>query len=400
MNDRATRSPNRGSLFGVLVVGAFSLWDFYIGPYSGGVRPFDLLGGGAFVLYGFSTRRGPPYVSPWRRLGIVGVIGVVAWALFMTCFSDPSTRWKPVVGILLGLVVLLVMLASPPSPRTLERTTRVLLIVHAIALMIQWSWYRLSGNILNYHAITGGDPRLMAAFFRPAGLFLEPSHFAVCMTMLLLVRLRVIRRLDAPAWVGIAATLLSLSLLGLVAVAWVLVRARPVIGAGVTAAVATTGVIVAASLPRESVLYALVLARFENLSSDSSAQGRYGGFFAGANDIAMTTTDWIFGRGFGYEYVAIGSSSISFLVNAAGVLGCAMFILAMGLASTRASRLVTALDVGFLLLAAPFWTFPMWWWWLGAILTARGRIVPRSAPARRAPANRSTNTVLIHAPAC
>lgn len=389
----------RGSLYQLLLVGGFSLWDFYIGPYAGGVRPFDLLGSAGAVLHGFVTRRATPYVSPWRRFGIAAIIAVVGWALFVTLFSDPATRWKPVVGILMGLTVLLALLAAPPSPRSLERITRVLLLVHATALVLQWAWYHGTGSILNFHAITGGDPRLMAAFFRPAGLFLEPSHFAVFMTMMLLVRLRVLRRLDAPAWIGIASVLLSLSLLGVLAVAYVLVRSRPVVGLSITGAVASIGVLLAASLPRDSILYALVLTRFENLGTDSSAQGRYGGFLSGGSDLAMTATDWIFGRGFGYEYVAIGSSSISFLVNAAGAVGLGVFVLAIGLASARGQRLAGSLDVAFLLLAAPFWTFPIWWWWLAAIVTARGRIVPRATRALRSAALPPSPSSLTHAAA-
>ena len=368
----------RSSLADVLIAGGFSLWDFYIGPYSGGVRPFDLLGSGAAIVRSAASQVSSPYVNPWRRLGIAGVVGVVGWALFITLFHDPSTRWKPVIGILMGLAVLLAMLATPPSPRALERTTRALLLVHATALVVQWGWYQGTGSILNYHAITGGDPRLMAAFFRPAGLFLEPSHFAVFMTMMLLLRLRVLGRLDVPAWIGIASVLLSLSLLGLLAMGYVLVRSRPVLGAGITGAVAFVGGILAASLPRDSILYQLILARFENLSTDSSAQGRYGGFLSGGSDLAMSATDWLFGRGFGYEYVAIGSSSVSFLVNAAGAVGLCLFIVAIGLSSSRGHKLAGSLDVSFLLLAAPFWTFPMWWWWLASLVTARG-IVTRAA---------------------
>ena len=389
----------RGSLYQLLLVGGFSLWDFYIGPYSGGVRPFDLLGSAGAILHGFVTRRATPYVSPWRRFGIAAIVVVVGWALFVTLFSDPATRWKPVVGILMGLTVLLALLAAPPSPRSLERITRVLLLVHATALVLQWAWYHGTGSILNFHAITGGDPRLMAAFFRPAGLFLEPSHFAVFMTMMLLVRLRVLRRLDAPAWIGVASVLLSLSLLGVLAVAYVLVRSRPVVGLSITGAVASIGVLLAASLPRDSILYALVLTRFENIGTDSSAQGRYGGFLGGGSDLAMTATDWIFGRGFGYEYVAIGSSSISFLVNAAGAVGLGLFVLAMGLASARGQRLAGSLDVGFLLLAAPLWTFPVWWWWLAAIVTARGRIVTHATRALRAATLPSSPSSLTHAAA-
>ena len=399
MTNTTFRRPRLGSLGGVLLAGAFSLWDFYIGPYSGGVRPFDLLGSGGVIVSGIASRGATPYVSPWRRIGMAGVIGVVAWALLVTCLHDPATRWKPVVGILIGLAVLLVLLAGPPSPRTLERTTRVLMLVHAGALVFQWSWYQGTGRIFNFHAITGGDPRLMAAFFRPAGLFLEPSHFAVFMTMMLLVRLRVVRRLDAPAWIAMGAMLLSLSLLGLLAVGFVLVRARPVLGLSVTAGVATAAGIVAATLPRDSIIYALVLARFENISSDSSAQGRYGGFLSGGSELAMTASDWLFGRGFGYEYVSVGSSSISFLVNAAGVLGFLVFVGSMGLAAARGRKLVTAIDVAFLLLAAPFWTFPMWWWWLAIMITARGRVEP-AAPRHATPvSSRLTSRPLSHATA-
>jgi hypothetical protein len=370
-----------------IVATLFSLWDFYIGPYSGGIRPFDLIGGA--ILGGDRVVRGGDIrLSEWQRIGVSTVIAVMVWAFVNSALQDPSTNWKPVSGVALGLVIMLLTLARPPGPRAVEQLTRVLILVHGAALLLQFTWYHTTGLILNYHAITGGSPRLVGAFFRPAGLFLEPSLFCVLTTMLVLLRLRLLRRLDRVCLIGLAGMLLSLSLLGVAAVIWILIRSRPVLGSLLASAVAAAGAAAASVLPKESAIYALVLARVTNLSSDSSALERFGGLLGAGDASSPPITALLFGRGVGYSYVALGSSGVSFLLAAVGVVGMVCFLLGLGFAARRRNRIGTVVDVIFLMLGAPFWTFFAWWWWLAALMTARAVPYPRqprSAAIRLAP---------------
>lgn len=367
-----SRGRRRGSRSELLIGGWFSLFDFYLGSYSAGIRPFDLLGAGLLGITRLSDGSAPSRWSSWRRIGVGLVVGVMTWALLLSLLQDPSKSWKPVAGVVLGLMVFILTCSRPARPSTVEQLTRVLILVHASALVIQFVWYRLTGAIVNFHAITGGDPRLVGAFFRPAGLFLEPSLFSICMTMLVMLRFRAVRQLDAICVCALASMLLSLSLLGVAAVVYLLVRARPVIGAIVLSVVVAAGAVVVSQLPRDGAIYSLILTRVTNLGSDNSAQYRFGGLFSANDEFGLVA--WLFGGGIGYNYVALGSSGVGFVIAAVGVVGMALFLLGLSLGASRRDRLTAPLDVLFLLLGAPFWTFFLWWWWLASLLSVRGPV--------------------------
>jgi len=377
------RTRPHASSVDLVIAGCFSLFDFYIGPYSAGIRPFDLLGAGTLGVSRLSDTRRSTRWSPWRRIGAVLVLGVMTWALSLSLLQDVQASWKPVTGVVLGLTVFILTCIRPAQPTAIEQFTRLLILLHAAALVAQFTWYRLTGSILNFHAVVGGDPRLVGAFFRPAGLFLEPSLFSVCMTMLVLLRFRLLGRLDRVCVAGLASMLLSLSLLGVVAVAYILVRARPVLGTLVSGAVAAAGVVAAALVPRDSAIYSLIVARLTNIGSDNSTAARFGGLI-GSND-EFGVVSMLFGGGIGYSYVSLGSSGVGFMIAAVGVVGLVLFMLGIALAARQGGRLTAALDVLFLLLGAPFWTFFVWWWWLATLVSVRGpvassRAVP-SAPS-------------------
>lgn len=372
------RPRRRGSPVELVIGGCFSLFDFYIGPYSAGIRPFDLIGAGVLGVTRLSDTDGPARWSPWRRVGAVLVLGVMAWALTLSLLQEPATSWKPVLGVVLGLTVFILTCIRPARPTAMEQLTRVLILMHAAALIAQFVWYRTTGAILNFHAIVGGDPRLVGAFFRPAGLFLEPSLFSVGMTMLVLLRFRAVGRLDRLCVLGLASMLLSLSLLGVAAAAYILVRARPLIGAAVSGVVVAAGGVAVSVMPRDSAIYSLILSRVTNFTTDSSAQARFGGLLGSGDGFGVVS--WLFGGGIGYDYVAFGSSGVGFLIAAVGVVGLSLFLLGIALASRGRAWVTAPLDVLFLLLGAPFWTFFVWWWWLASLVSVRG-LVPTPAVA-------------------
>jgi hypothetical protein len=367
------RPRRRGSPVELVIGGCFSLFDFYIGPYSAGIRPFDLIGASVLGLSRLGDTDEPARWSSWRRVGVMLVLSVLVWALTLSLLQDPSKSWKPVLGLVLGLTVFILTCIRPARPSAMERLTRVLIIVHATALVTQFIWFRTTGAILNFHAIVGGAPRLVGAFFRPAGLFLEPSLFSVQMTMLVLLRFRAMGRLDRMCFLGLASILLSLSLLGVAAVAYILIRARPLIGAAVTGVVVAAGAAAVTVMPRDSIIYSLILSRVTSLGTDNSAQERFGGLLASADGFGVVA--WLFGGGIGYDYIALGSSGVGFLISAVGVVGLALFMLGLALSAQRRDWVTAPLDVMFLLLGAPFWTFFVWWWWMASLLSVR-RLVP------------------------
>ena len=171
---------------------------------------------------------------------------------------------------------------------------------------------------------------------------------------------------------GLASILLSLSLLGVAAVAYILVRARPVIGAAVTGVVVAAGAAAISVMPRDSVIYSLILSRVTNFATDNSAQERFGGLLASNDGYGVVA--WLFGGGIGYDYIALGSSGVGFLIASVGVVGLALFLLGLALASRRSDWVTAPMDVLFLLLGAPFWTFFVWWWWLASLLSVRGLV--------------------------
>lgn len=367
----ADASPAAGArlLGGTLAV--FTLFDFYFGAYKQGLRIFDLLAWswlagtltldalrGADGRFGFTAPRSD--VLWWFVAAFSAYAGIGALA-------DPLA-WKASLAVLMGLVVFGVFVSLEVDGARLLRTLDWLILVHATCLVLQFVVYKASGHLLNFQAVTGGVPRVLSSIFRPSGLFLEPGTYSLAMVMLVLLRMRLVPRLNATAVIALATTLLTLSLFGVLAVAYVL-TVQFWKRAGFWVAVGAAVLLVVLNLSTMlTVLRGLqILERLSNVHGDSSITARYGGLAELRTALATQFDVW-FGRGVSYDYIRWGSSSAAFVLEAGGLLGLALLAGTVALLSAPNRGLESIAIVFLLLVAAPLWTAFFWWAWLGLII--------------------------------
>jgi len=379
MKDRAAQGP------AVIIVlagslGAFTLWDYYFGPFGGGVRVFDLLSVGLITLSLFTLLlyKGPLVTKSIRLPSVLWVLLFAQIALFILSgvigsFRDQANFLRPTVGIWMGMSVFLVYYCVNVSGPWVDGVVRWLIIVHAVSLVVQFVTYYSTGVLINYQEITGAEPRVYSSIFRPSGLFLEPSSYSTTVIMLLLLRWRDRPMLDGVSWVALGSVVLTVSLFGLVAVLSIFVFFfwRQVwfwLGGCTLVLVTIFWFPDFRGLPASAkVQVANVVDRVQNLRSDVSISSRYKGLLENLSGTRAIPSRW-FGRGLGNDYVEhSGASGIGFLLAAVGMVGALLWLaMAMGL-SPRGRRIKVLFSVLLVLLAAQIWTMMFWWAWLGLL---------------------------------
>jgi len=379
MKDRAAQ----GSAVSIVLagsLGAFTLWDYYFGPFGGGVRVFDLLSVGLITLSLFTILlyKGPLVTRSIRLPSVLWVMLFAQIALFIVSGVIGSIReqanfLRPTVGIWMGMSVFLVYYCANVSRPWVDRVVKWLIIVHALALVIQFLTYYSTGVLINYQGITGAEPRVYSSIFRPSGLFLEPGSYSTTVIMLLLLRWMDRPILDWVSWVALGSVVLTVSLFGLVAVLSIIVFFfwRQVwfwLGGCFMVLVAILWQPEFHGLPPVAkVQVAMVIERVQNLGSDVSVTSRYKGLLDILRGTREIPNRW-FGRGLGNDYVEhSGASGVGFLLAAVGMVGAVLW-LAMGMGLSPPGRRIRVLfSLLLVLLAAQIWTMMFWWAWLGLL---------------------------------
>lgn len=394
MKERAARDPKVPIVLAASL-GAFTLWNYYFGPFGEGFRLLDLL---AVVLIFISllarlALRGHFAAKSIRLLAARWVWLFALVSLFMVSgvigFARDSANFlRPISGIWMGMAVFLVFYCSNVAGLWVGRVIGWLIIVHALALFVQFAAYNSTGVLINYHQIIGAEPGVFSSIFRPAGLFLEPSSYSVTVIMLLLLRWNVRPGLD---WISLAALLsvaLTVSLFGVLAVSSILVfffwkRAWFWLVGGVVVLVATLGISGFSASPEVVFL----TDRLLNIGSDASISTRHGGLVATLQGTGDVPRLW-FGGGLGSDYHPLGVSGVGFLAAAVGILGAILWLaIAMGLSPPR-RRVRVLFALLLVLVAAPIWTMMFWWAWLGLLLN-RSLVVQAGKTAFRYRASRN-----------
>jgi hypothetical protein len=355
-------SPPGVRLSSIMVGMAFAcstLWDFYFA----GVRPLDFIA--VFLLMGAVVVARSPRgefirgvdasaIVPLSLIGaIVAIYGVVGIA------SDTENA-KPVVGVVLSVLAMFAITAGVPfSDRMVSITIRSLIVVHCTAQLLQAAVFYSSGQILNFHAVVGLEPRLLSSIFRPAGLFREPAIFSLAMILLLGIKTRLREPFDRYEGLALVCIVFSLSLWGIAAAAiYLLLFRRSLL---VVVSVIVSGVILFmtdrtfAVMERVSVFF---LTRIAGFSTDGSAQGRYGGIDVFFADPARYW-EVLLGRGINNDFEQFGSAGFIFLLNSFGIIGSLSLVLCIVLLS-RGVRASVLLLIGLTLTAAPIFTNVAW----------------------------------------
>ncbi len=341
----------------------FSFWDFY----SSGVRILDFLAFAGIILGLISCAQSNNrvFISDSQMRRPLALALIVICYVIIGLFAD-SENAKTGIGFLLGIIIFMLFYMLPIERKFLHRVTGYIIALHVLALMIQLTAYYATGILINFHAVIGLEPRLLAAFFRPAGLFQEPAHYALNLLLLLLLRNRVGRgRFEKVDGIGLLSILLTFSLWGAGAALLFVTAMRPRIAVLLVPVLFIVGTLIVATIGIDEFPVLLMFQeRLGNLGADGSALARYGG----ASDIlqgwASDPALW-FGRGINSDFVNFGGANgLSFILNSFGLLGSVLLCLAYAATMQQGGGMKLVLFVFIILTATPVWTFMMFWSWL------------------------------------
>jgi hypothetical protein len=127
-----------------------------------------------------------------------------------------NSNLKTIFGYLLCFFIFIFLTTVKYDNASLVKCVNFCITFHFFFLILQLVVYYVSGRILELNP--SGDARLTSEIFRPAGLFLEPAHAAICFFTMVVIRYLIVRKIDKYFLVGIVGILLSLSLWGVLAV--------------------------------------------------------------------------------------------------------------------------------------------------------------------------------------
>jgi hypothetical protein len=386
--------PARGAyLFPLSLLGPLSLWDFYIGE----VRVFDFLG----LVLALAAAAALPVTRATVGLNrstilITSLLFLLILVYSVIGIAQHPDNLKPSIGMLLGVSALMIVATLPLSARAVDACIRYLAYAHLTAFFLQLLYYYAAGDVLNYHALLGVESRLVSIVFRPAGLFLEPAIycFFVC-SLFLLRRQRAVplRLLDALLLISMV---LSLSLWG-VSIAYLLFAIFWPRRALVTTL--AVGVVLLVSLKTLDYVhlpvYLLFSSRLSDLSSDASAQGRFGGTLNLLRS-ALANPSVVFGNGINNFFEEHGSNGLAFIINSLGLIGALLLLSLCLLLAPPRQWVVFLLGMAIVLTAAPLWKTLYFWAWMGLMLkpvigTSRERTA--GVPAPIAPAQGTVNSI-------
>ncbi len=201
-----------------------------------------------------------------------------------------------------------------------QKKIKIVLSIYLFFFYLQFAYSYVTGGIVSYHALTDIAPRLESSIFRPPGLFYEPAIY--CLATFMLTTMLVPRRSKNSLIesLAVASMVISVSLLGLVFAAFVLIR-QVSNRKYATLILCAFSIIVADNEPIKTML-TFAQNRLSDLVSDASANCRYGNIIDLFSDTNLVFR--LIGRGFGASFEQFGSSGASAAISAVGILGLAL----------------------------------------------------------------------------
>lgn len=366
--------PERANVPMVVAFAAFTLWDYYIGPFASGYRVFDLAAAGLLLTaaLGVLAVRGASSfgmitATPARWLLLTALPAIFVIAAMVGIANDVQAA-RPAIGVLLGLFVWLMFHTWRVSPAYVGRLLSATILVHVAALLLQLAVYHGTGHLINYQEMLGAQPRVFGAtLFRPSGLFLEPSSYSASMIMLVLLRIQTSRAFDAVAAIALATVLATLSLFGfLAAVAVTAFLFWRRLSYWIVVALVAVGAHALLEARADLAMRRdFVVSRVTNIATDESVTTRVGRLFF-TQDPGTSWGFW-FGHGLSNEYTAFGASGLGYVMNAVGLVGLLTFLATIAITTPRHSRVHVTFAVVLCLVAAPMWTMMLWWAWIGLL---------------------------------
>lgn len=379
MIESPRRYPSIWLLAGALLL--FSIWDFYI--ESVGLRPFDILG--FLILISCLLPRLALHSSQFtfgkgrNATFFIFVLFCLSCVFATMGVTADSQNIKPTVGFMLGIVVFVVFYKIKIiEPHKLSQTIDLLLIVHGAFFILQWSYYYLSGDVLNFHVAFGVEPRAMSIIFRATGLMLEPASYATTIIMLLVIRQRLRPTLG---WVGISSLItvvLSLSTWGILAsILFLLFNGKwRNIFLGILL-ILVWALVIQGTFLQESKEALELNRRISMMETHPSAQTRYVEGVENVGEGRISTSRFLIGGGISNDYRNFGLSGFAFILSSFGLIGSTLFFLILFILTAPSFRLQSSFFILLFLTAAPVWTCFFWWACLALVIRKYEDCEPR-----------------------
>ncbi|NDA64869.1 MAG: hypothetical protein EBX50_23015, partial [Chitinophagia bacterium] len=348
--------PTLGLLFFLLLL---SLWDIYL-P-SLGIRPLDFLMLfviGLKVVWDLTGKNF--YHIKSDQLTIYSFLGFWCVGYSVVGLVDSIDNLKPVVGFILGYLVFGFFYFTRINRQSILYCISFIIVVHVCYFILQMAYYYISGEVLNIYGGFGLEPRALSSIFRPTGLYLEPASYAVSMLMLLALRALFLDKPDALFYVAIGTVVLSLSIWGILASSIFLlfaVRASPLVILSILVGLVLCVILFSDNQFIISIFDAFFFPRIQDFGNDNSAVDRYGGLM----DLMNLSWNSIFGMGVSNEYHIFGSSGLSFIVAAGGLVGLIIFLSLLALLNQGSQVFIKLALLVIFLTAAPMWNTFFWW---------------------------------------
>ena len=364
-------------------MGLFTLWECYIA----GIRPLDHLVTVAFIVV--LALRSQREINVERAFKMLMLVAAVWLATFRANFIF-TDAWRSGSGVVEGSILALAIVSASWRSADIQRFLAALIVVHAVALIIQFSVYHLAGYSINYWSWMGRSLRVETAFgMRPAGFFLEPGAFTLTMFSLLSLY-RLTGGINAKIeLLGLGTMLLSISLWGWGAtlVYMLFFRWR---WACTTLPVALGGIVyLALTTARQNIadnmIMWIIIKRIIYPGNDNSTDARYNALLSISD--AWQWKLW-FGEGINNNYAVYGTNGLSFLLTAGGLVGVILVGILWFTILPYGRKIRGMLSLGFMLSAGTQWTFAWWWVWLAVAASAGlddAKLAPRRAwlPSRK-----------------
>ena len=210
---------------------------------------------------------------------------------------------------------------------------------------------------------------LISTIFRPAGLFEEPAAYCLTSFMLIILKLRLVPKIDFFIIMSFITMFLSLSLWGIISVTAILIflyRNKFSLWFSIFLLITLTGTI-AALLGITGEEFAIT-RRLLTIGEDGSRQQRFGEL---ANIPFLLTTDPIlwFGNGPNSKnYIYLGANALGYMLATWGIAGSLLFF-GLYLADVKKENLmITVFGILLGLTAGVIWTVFFWWAWLALMI--------------------------------
>ncbi len=355
-----------------IVLVLFFLFDYYFEVFG---RMLDYVGLLMLLIYMMHTYSIRAPIMSFYRVKPFFQLNVFFWIVFglVGIFRGGIIT---VGAYLIGafLIFPLYYYWGLKSSDAVKRITKFLIALNLFFFFVQYFIYKITGVVINFHAIPGLiQPRTYnegLIFFRAAGLYQEPSQYALAMIMIVTLWAFISRKpFGTLCLICLFSILLSESLWGIGAiVVYVMLFSRSMLFklVFVGGVVSLIAIIMLTPSISGGLISAVSIERIANFQDDPSTSLRLG---VNANSESSFSILKIIGSGLSTSsFQATGANGLNFYIISFGYIGFFIWILSF-FTSLKRKPLIVFVTVSFIMTSYPIFTYLIWWAWLALVFS-------------------------------